>query len=152
VLHGAAAVIIEATAVTPNGRISQYDSGIWLDSHIEPIHRIVKLAHSQNALVGIQLAHAGRKASTPPPFFQERGGREQTYTPDSELGWTDDVVGASPVPFSDNWIVPKELSKDQIKEIIQAFVDATKRALKANVDFIELHGGMYIVQNSSINI
>lgn len=91
-LHGVGAVMIEATAVQANGRISQYDSGLWVDSQIEPIHRVVKLVQSQDCRCGIQLAHAGRKASTPPPFYLERHSTKTTTTVD-ELGWPNDVIG-----------------------------------------------------------
>jgi len=125
---------VEATSVVPEGRITPEDAGLWKDSQIEPLRKIVEFAHSQNQKIGIQLAHAGRKASTVVPWLQyglvatERIG-----------GWPDDVFGPSHVPFNENFPVPKELSKAQIKEIVAAFAAVAKRALKAGVDVIEIH-------------
>ncbi|KAG2363011.1 FMN-linked oxidoreductase [Suillus spraguei] len=109
--------MIEATAVLPEGRITSEDSGLWKDSQIEPLREIVEFAHSQNQKIGIQLGHAGRKASTVVPT-------------ESTGGWPDNVWGPSTVPYSDVFPVPKELSKAQIKAVVVAFVEATKRALK----------------------
>ncbi|KAI9569891.1 hypothetical protein HD554DRAFT_2019445 [Boletus coccyginus] len=125
---------IEATSVVPEGRITPEDSGLWKDSQIEPLRKIVEFAHSQNQKIGIQLAHAGRKASTVVPWLQyglvatERIG-----------GWPENVFGPSHVPFNEKFPVPKELSKAQIKEVVAAFANAAKRALKAGVDVIEIH-------------
>lgn len=126
--------IVEATAVLPEGRITPEDSGLWKDSQIEPLRQIVEFAHSQNQKVGIQLAHAGRKASTVAPWLHS--GLAAT---ESVGGWPDNVWGASAVPYNDDFPVPKELSKAQIKEVVVAFVDAAKRSLKAGVDVIEIH-------------
>lgn len=126
--------IIEATAVVPEGRITPEDAGIWKDSQIEPLRKIVEFAHSQNQKVGIQLAHAGRKASTVAPWLSL--GLAAT---ESIGGWPDNVWGPSTVPYHDAFPVPKELSKAQIKAVVVAFAEATKRALKAGIDVIEIH-------------
>ncbi|CAF3771616.1 unnamed protein product [Rotaria sordida] len=90
---GAALVIQEATAVQPNGRISPYDAGLWMDEQMEMTKRIVQFIHSQNCAAGIQLAHAGRKASMKAPFHQTPGDRSQpAYVTKEEGGWPDDVV------------------------------------------------------------
>ncbi|KAG2133711.1 hypothetical protein DEU56DRAFT_871905 [Suillus clintonianus] len=126
--------IIEATAVLPEGRISPEDAGLWKDSQIEPLRKIVEFAHSQNQKISIQLAHAGRKASTVSSWLHV--GLAAT---ESTGGWPDNVWGPSTVPFADDFPVPKELSKAQIKAVVVAFVDAARRALKAGIDVIEIH-------------
>lgn len=137
-IHGAGAIIVEASSVAPNGRISEYDSGIWSDAHIAPLKRVVDFIHQQHALVGIQLAHAGRKASTPAPFFVARGATK-TITPDSELGWTENVWGASAIPWDKDWAQPIEIPKADIPKLIDAFVQGALRCEKAGIDFVEVH-------------
>lgn len=126
--------MIEATAIVPEGRITPEDTGLWKDSQTESLRKIVEFAHSQNQKIGIQLAHAGRKASTVVPWLHY--GLMAT---EKIGGWPDNVSGPSNVPFNENFPVPKELSKAQIKEVVVAFADAAKRALKAGVDVIEVH-------------
>ncbi|OAX38157.1 FMN-linked oxidoreductase [Rhizopogon vinicolor AM-OR11-026] len=126
--------IIEATAVVPEGRITPEDAGLWKDSQIEPLRKIVEFAHSQNQKVGIQLAHAGRKASTVAPWLH--GGLAAT---ENVGGWPENVWAASTVPYNDEFPVPKELSTAQIKAVVVAFADAAKRALTAGIDVIEIH-------------
>ncbi|KIJ61509.1 hypothetical protein HYDPIDRAFT_96213 [Hydnomerulius pinastri MD-312] len=126
--------IMEATAVVSEGRITPEDAGLWKDSQIEPLRKIVEFAHSQNQKIGIQLAHAGRKASTVAPWLHTGlVATEQTG------GWPENVWGPSTIPFNENFPVPKELSKAQIKGVVVAFVEAAKRALKAGIDVIEIH-------------
>lgn len=128
---GAALVMVEATAVTPEGRISQGDLGIWGEQHIEPLARIVRFVHSQGAVAGIQLAHAGRKASCDTPW---KGGA--VLTP--ELGgW--EVVGPSPVPFNEGDPPPVPLDEAGIDAVVAAFETATERALVAGFRVIEVH-------------
>ncbi|KAG0695479.1 hypothetical protein DFH29DRAFT_955028 [Suillus ampliporus] len=126
--------MIEATAVVPEGRITPEDSGLWKDSQIEPIRKIVEFAHSQNQKVGIQLVHGGRKASVVAPWLN-RG----PVATESVGGWPDNVWGPSTVPYKDTYPVPRELSKAQIQAIVIAFVESAKRALKAGIDVIEIH-------------
>ena len=128
---GAALVFTEATAVTPEGRITPYDLGIWSDDHIEFLTRIADFINAQGAVPGIQLAHAGRKASTNRPW--EGGGKIENNVG----GWQ--VVGPSSIPFSVDSLVPIELSESQIQEITEAFVAAAKRALEANFRVLEIH-------------
>jgi 2,4-dienoyl-CoA reductase-like NADH-dependent reductase (Old Yellow Enzyme family) len=128
---GAALVMTEATAVLPEGRISPQDLGIWEDGHIEMLSRIVGFIHQQGALAGIQLAHAGRKASTYAP------GKGQGGIPESEGGWQ--VFGPSDVPFSDDYPLPQPLTLEGIRSVIEAFGQAAKRALQAGFDVIEIH-------------
>lgn len=129
---GAALVMAEATAVTREGRISPVDLGIWSDEHVEPLARVARFVHSQGAVAGIQLAHAGRKASTEPPW---KGGRP-ILTPE-EGGWA--VVGPSPIPFNTGRPVPVALDEAGIGEVVSAFEKATRRALTAGFRVIEIH-------------
>ena len=129
---GAALVMAEATAVTRDGRISPADLGIWSDEHVEPLTRIARFVHSQGAVAGIQLAHAGRKASTKPPW--EGGG--PLMTPE-EGGWT--VAGASPLPFREDGPVPVPLDAAGLDEVVAAFETAARRALAAGFRVLEIH-------------
>ena len=128
---GVALVVFEATAVTPEGRISPGDLGIWGDQHIEPLARIVRFIHDQGAVAGIQLAHAGRKASCDVPW---NGGA--VLTPD-QGAW--EVVGPSPLPFYDGDPSPVPLDNAGIDSVINAFESATERALAAGFRVIEIH-------------
>ncbi len=129
---GVGLVIVEASAVTRDGRITPADLGIWSDEHIEPLARIARFVQSQGAVAGIQLAHAGRKASCDVP---QRGG-VSLKTPE-EGGWT--VVGPSPIPFSEGDPVPVPLDRAGIDRIVDAFDAAAERALKAGFRVIEIH-------------
>ena len=129
---GVALVMVEATAVVPEGRISPGDMGIWDDRHIEPLARIARFVHSQGALAGIQLAHAGRKASCDVPW---KGGAS-LKTP-AEGGWT--VVGPSAIPFSEGDPVPVPLNLAGIDGVVAAFEAAARRALAAGFCVIEIH-------------
>ncbi len=129
---GVALVMVEATAVTRDGRISPGDMGIWEDRHIEPLARIARFVHSQGAVAGIQLAHAGRKASCDVPW---KGGGS-LKTPE-QGGWT--VVGPSPIPFAEGGPVPVSLDEAGIEGVVAAFEAATRRALAAGFCVIEIH-------------
>lgn len=129
----AAAIIQEATAIVPEGRISYGDLGIWSDAHIEKLQQITQFIKEQNCITGIQLAHAGRKASCEKPWIN----RNQ-LKPDQENGWQ--TVGPSTIAFSDTDHPPVALTKEEIKQLIQAFKEATQRAITAGYEIIELHG------------
>lgn len=129
---GVALVMVEATAVTPDGRISPGDLGIWADQHVEPLARLARFVHSQGAVAGIQLAHAGRKASCDPPW---KGGAS-IKTPTAG-GWP--VAGPSPIPFDDGDPVPTALDEAGIEGITAAFEAAAIRALAAGFRVIEIH-------------
>jgi len=129
---GAALVFTEATAVTPEGRISPDDLGIWQDDHIEPLDRIVRFVHSQGVPAGMQLAHAGRKASVFRPWAPRHGA-----VPASEGGW--EPVGPSAHPFAAHYAVPHTLTESEIAAVVRAFADAARRALAAGFDVLELH-------------
>jgi 2,4-dienoyl-CoA reductase-like NADH-dependent reductase (Old Yellow Enzyme family) len=129
---GVALVMVEATAVTADGRITPGDLGIWTDRHAEPLARIARFVHSQGAVAGIQLAHAGRKASCDLPW---KGGAG-LKTPEAG-GWP--VVGPSAIPFDDGNPVPKALDEAGIDGVVAAFEAATRRALLAGFRVIEIH-------------
>jgi 2,4-dienoyl-CoA reductase-like NADH-dependent reductase (Old Yellow Enzyme family) len=128
---GAGLVILEASAVTPQGRISDADLGIWKDEHIPNLQRIAAFIHSQGARAGIQLAHAGRKASMSAPFTGER------LLQPSEGGWQ--PVAPSAIAFSPTYAVPAALDQAGIEAVIEAFRQATLRALTAGFDLVEIH-------------
>jgi 2,4-dienoyl-CoA reductase-like NADH-dependent reductase (Old Yellow Enzyme family) len=128
----AAAVIAEATAVTADSRISPQDLGIWTDAHVEPLRRAFSFIAEQGAVPGIQLAHAGRKASTSQPW----NGSKPISS--AEGGWTP-IFAASPLPFAEGYQVPHSLSIAEIAGIVQAFADAARRAQAAGARLIELH-------------
>lgn len=129
---GAGIVIVEATAVTPEGRITPGDVGIWDAAYAEPLARIARFVQGQGAVAGIQLAHAGRKASCDLPW---QGGRRLRTA--AEGAWP--VVAPSPIPFRDDDPVPHELDEAGIDGIVRAFVEAARRALEAGFRVIELH-------------
>lgn len=129
---GAGLVLTEATAVLPEARISPQDLGIWCDKHIEGLARMVNFIHQQGSVAGIQLAHAGRKASTYRPW------EGQGAIPVSEGGWTD-VVAPSALPFSDGFPMPRALSVEGIHDVVQAFAAAARRASDAGFRVIEIH-------------
>ncbi|EGO03988.1 hypothetical protein SERLA73DRAFT_119581 [Serpula lacrymans var. lacrymans S7.3] len=144
--RGPGLTIVEATAVLPEGRISPEDSGLWKDSQIEPLRKIVEFAHSQNQKVGIQLAHAGRKATTVAPWL--RPGRIAT---ESVGGWPNDVYGPSAVPFDSDFPIPKELTKEGIDAVVVAFAAAAKRALRTGADVIEIHNAHGYLLSTFLN-
>lgn len=129
---GVGLVMVEATAVTADGRITPGDMGIWGDEHVEPLARIARFVESQGAVPGIQLAHAGRKASCQLPWL---GGAQ--LRPGDAAGWT--PVAPSPVPFNEVDPPPRELTHDEIDAIVVAFEQATRRALAAGFKVIEIH-------------
>ncbi|HYM70759.1 MAG TPA: NADH:flavin oxidoreductase/NADH oxidase [bacterium] len=128
---GAGLVFAEATAVVPEGRIAPQDLGIWSDAHAEALAPIAAFVTSQGAAAGIQLAHAGRKASTARPW---EGGGALT---DEQGGWT--PVGPSAIPFSDAYPTPREMSEGDIAGVVRAFADAAERSRRAGFQVIELH-------------
>ena len=117
-LGGVGLIIMEATAVVPNGRISNRDLGIWDDSHIEGLKSIVNICKDYGSKMGIQLAHAGRKSDSGDEY----------------------IVGPSAIKHSDDYEMPKELSKSDIREVVLAFKEAARRAQEAGFDVIEIHG------------
>lgn len=139
-MKGSSLVFIEATSVTPEGRISPNDSGLWNDEQEAAIRKVADHIHAAGGKVGIQLAHAGRKASTVAPWLGKERGK-MIVAGDDVHGWPDDVVAPSAIPWADDgYCYPKELDETRIKSIVQAFADAARRAVRAGVDVIEIHG------------
>jgi 2,4-dienoyl-CoA reductase-like NADH-dependent reductase (Old Yellow Enzyme family) len=129
---GAGLVMTEATAVRAEGRISPQDLGIWADGHSEMLTRIVSFIHEQGSIAGMQLAHAGRKASTRRPW--EGAGAVS----ESAGGWTK-VVAPSALPFAETYPMPQALTSDGIQEVVAAFAAAARRACQAGFRVIEIH-------------
>lgn len=126
-------ILTEATAVTPEGRISPQDTGIWNDEQQVAWARIVSFVHEQDAAIGIQLAHAGRKASTYRGFPGEPTGS----LPLDDGGWP--TLSPSPVAF-DGYVAPREMTLEDIADTVQAFATAARRADEAGFDIVEIHG------------
>ncbi|MEJ2666608.1 MAG: NADH:flavin oxidoreductase/NADH oxidase [Deinococcales bacterium] len=129
---GAGLVITEATAVEARGRISPRDLGLWQDAHVDGLRRITRFVHEQGGAAGIQLAHAGRKASTYHPWAGAHGA-----VPEQDGGWQ--VVGPSSQPFAPDYPRPRALRADEAAGIVAAFEAAASRALDAGFDVIEIH-------------
>ncbi|MDQ8702843.1 NADH:flavin oxidoreductase/NADH oxidase [Streptomyces sp. LHD-70] len=130
---GTGLILLEATAVSPEGRISPFDLGIWNDTQVAALRRITEFLKAHGTVPGIQIAHAGRKASTERPWVN-RGAPVGA----DEHGWQ--PLGPSPVPFRDDHPVPTELTVDQIHAIVGQFADAARRALDAGFEVVEVHG------------
>lgn len=129
---GAGLVVVEATAVSPEGRISPGDSGIYLEDHVEPFARLCRFLKQHGSVPGIQLAHAGRKGSASKPWE----GNKHLETDNG--GW--DIIAPSAAPFGGNLTkVPQEMSLPDIARVQDAFVTAAKRALAAGFEWLELH-------------
>ena len=128
---GAALATVEATAVSPEGRISPWDSGIWSDKHTGAFQRITAFVKAQGCIPGIQLAHAGRKASIDVPW---RG--DEPLTPDKG-GWQ--PMAPSSIPFQDRSPVPAELTLQDVEKVVSQFRAAAQRSLQAGFEVLELH-------------
>ncbi|KAI0782380.1 FMN-linked oxidoreductase [Irpex lacteus] len=145
--RGVGAICLEAHAVTPDGRISPQDAGLWTDSQIEPLKRIVNFAHAHGTTIGIQLAHAGRKSSTYAPWVHLPASKAQRAAKwavdENEGGWPDNVLAPSSIAFADGYPTPKEISKEELQRVEDGFVAAAERAKKAG--FHGAHG--YLLHN-----
>jgi len=128
---GAGLVFTEATAVSPEGRISPQDLGIWKDEHIDGLRRIVKFVRAQGSEIGMQLAHAGRKASVREPWNGNK------LVPEHAGGWT--VVAPSPMPFNEGYAQPVELTAEGIRKVVGDFKAAARRAMLAGFKVLEIH-------------
>nr|WP_202446914.1 NADH:flavin oxidoreductase/NADH oxidase [Streptomyces sp. SID5468] len=131
---GAGLILTEATAVSPEGRISPYDLGLWNDAQTEAFRRITGFLKAQGATPGIQLAHAGRKASTERTWV-DRGA---PIAPGQGYGWT--PVAPSPLPFTEGHPTPRELTVAEIARLTEQFAEAARRALAAGFEVVEIHG------------
>lgn len=129
-LGRAGLIMTEATAVSPEGRISPDDAGLWNDEHTIGWRRVVDFVHSMDSLIGMQLSHAGRKASTAPPT------RGRGYVPPAEGGWQ--TVGPTDLPY-EPFAAPVALDHDGIKKVVDDYRDAARRAVEAGFDLVEVH-------------
>ncbi|KAJ7293141.1 NADH:flavin oxidoreductase 2 [Mycena rebaudengoi] len=137
--RGVGAICMEATAVVPEGRISPEDAGLWTDSQMEPLKKIVRFSHAHGTKIGVQLAHAGRKASTYAPWVKPQGKGESWVAQENENGWPDKVSAPSDIPYSETYPQPKAMTEDDMKHLEDAFVAALKRCEQIGFDFIEIH-------------
>jgi len=141
--RGAGAICQEATGVVPEGRISPEDAGLWTDTQIPPLQRIVRFCHTQDTKVGVQLAHAGRKASTLAPWVGRNEAKTRTAGRDvalaDENGWPNNVWGPTEIPHAEGYPVPKAATEEHMDYVEKAWVDATERCKKIGYDFIEVH-------------
>jgi 2,4-dienoyl-CoA reductase-like NADH-dependent reductase (Old Yellow Enzyme family) len=128
---GTGMIMMEATGVLPEGRISTTCLGLWNDAQTERLKPIVDFAHSMGTKIGIQLAHAGRKASCLPPWSDHPMASRE------EGGW--ECVAPSAISFGGKYPVPRELSKEEIKDLISAFAKSAERAVEAGFDLVEIH-------------
>jgi 2,4-dienoyl-CoA reductase-like NADH-dependent reductase (Old Yellow Enzyme family) len=129
---GAGLIFTEASAVSPEGRINPHDLGIWNDAHVEGLARIARFIHAQSTACGVQLAHAGRKASTTRPWE----GTIRAISPE-DGGWP--PVAPAAAPFSDIYPTPRALRLDELPSIVDAFRRAAQRAVHAGFDVVEIH-------------
>ncbi len=128
---GAGLIMMEASGVTPEGRISTKCLGLWNDNQTDRLRPIVDFAHSFGAKIGIQLAHAGRKGSCLPPWS------EHPMASKEEGGW--ESVAPSPISFGGKYPVPRELTISEIKELVRSFADAAQRVASVGFDLVEIH-------------
>ncbi len=128
---GVGLIVVEATGVSPEGRISPYDAGIWNKKQVEAFSPIVDFCKSCGSVMGIQLAHAGRKASTNAPWLGENPLKAE------EGAWQ--VLAPSPIPFDVGYPVPKEMNEDDIRKVIKDFANGAKNAYEAGFDLLEIH-------------
>ena len=139
---GAGLVMVEATGVRPEGRISPWDLGLWNDTQQAAFARIAEAIKAHGAVPGIQLAHAGRKSSIDRPWLSDR------YVPPANGGW--DLIGPSPVPY-DGLPIPHELTTDEIAQLVNDFATAASRALAAGFQVVEVHGAHGFLINSFLS-
>ncbi|KAL2784907.1 hypothetical protein BJX66DRAFT_74496 [Aspergillus keveii] len=133
--RGPGLMMIEATSVSPEGRITPQDVGLWKDSQITPMKRVIDFVHSQGQKIGVQIAHAGRKASTIAPWAMNLG----VVATEKVGGWPNKVVGPSDVTFHESFPTPRAMSKEDIEVFKGQWRDAVKRAIAAGADFVEIH-------------
>ncbi len=133
-LGGVGAAVLEASGVTRDGRITPGCLGIYLDEHVEGLASVVDIYHRQGIPVGIQLAHAGRKASAATPV----NGAGPLANGFADQQW--EAVAPSAIPLTPDWPAPRALQTEEVHALVQAFADAARRALEAGFDFVEIHG------------
>jgi 2,4-dienoyl-CoA reductase-like NADH-dependent reductase (Old Yellow Enzyme family) len=134
---GAGLVFTEATAVEARGRITHGDAGLWSDDHVAPFKRVLDFLRSHCAAAGIQLGHAGRKASMQRPWFGN-GPLDESDVARGDRPW--EIIAPSPLPVDEGWIVPHEIAAAEIPALVDSFAAAARRAQEAGADVIEIHG------------
>lgn len=137
-LGGAGLILTESTAVDPRGRIGTADLGLWKDSQIKPLKAVVDFVHTNGGAIGVQLAHAGRKAGSQ-PLWEGGAALSEALLASDEEPWQ--RLGPSALPAGPGWSAPAVLGHEGIANIVQSFVDATARAVRAGFDVVELHFG-----------
>jgi len=137
-LGGAGLILTESTAVDPRGRIGTADLGLWKDSQIDPLKDVVDFVHANGGAIGVQLAHAGRKAGSQ-PLWEGGAALDASRLAEDSEPW--ERIAPSALPAGPGWSPPGELDRDGIARVVQNFVDATMRAEKAGFDVVELHFG-----------
>jgi 2,4-dienoyl-CoA reductase-like NADH-dependent reductase (Old Yellow Enzyme family) len=147
-LGRAGCIFFEASAVTPEGRITHGDLGLWSDEHIEPVRRVVAYVKSMGAAAGMQLAHAGRKGSMQRPWHGN-AAMGPSDAARGELPWP--IVGPVAVPHNEGWLVPEALTKAGIARIVQGFRAAAARAVAAGLDVLEVHGAPAYLAHSFLS-
>lgn len=147
-MGGAGLILMEATAVERRGRITHGCTGLWSDDHRDAMRPIVEQVKSRGAAIGIQLAHAGRKASISRPWEGDCPLSEREFAK-GELNW--ETVGASPVPFDEGWLVPAELSPADIGDLIGKWCDAARRAEELGFDVVEIHSAHGYLSHSFLS-
>ncbi|TKY90064.1 hypothetical protein EX895_000062 [Sporisorium graminicola] len=151
-LHGVGNVMVEASSVEPEGRITPQDVGIWSEKHRDAHKALVSVLKSftDGLGVGVQLAHAGRKASTWSPFY--RGvSKHANFVTREEGGWPEDVVGPSAIPYDDDWTTPRALSTQEVKKLEDKFVQSARWAFEAGYDYVELHAAHGYLMHSFLS-
>ncbi|CBQ67425.1 related to flavin oxidoreductase [Sporisorium reilianum SRZ2] len=151
-LHGVGNVMVEASGVEPEGRITPQDVGVWSETHRDAHKALVSALKSftDGLGVGIQLAHAGRKASDWSPFY--RGAKKQAkYATRDEGGWPDAVVAPSAIAYDENYIVPRALSTDDVRKLEDKFVQSARWAFEAGYDYVELHSAHGYLMHSFLS-
>jgi 2,4-dienoyl-CoA reductase-like NADH-dependent reductase (Old Yellow Enzyme family) len=136
-LGGAGLVFMEASKVERRGLGTVGDMGMWKDEHVPPLRRIVDFIHQQGAAAGIQFNHAGRKAGTYRPW-EGYGTLDRSVPIEGQAHW--EVVAPSPIRYMEGWPTPREMTEDDIAEVIDAFAQAARRADEAGFDVVEIHG------------
>ncbi|GAA5830636.1 hypothetical protein JCM11251_002544 [Rhodosporidiobolus azoricus] len=152
-VRGASVVMVEATSVLPNGRLSPQDSGLWNDRQRDALKPVFDFIKAQGAKAAIQIGHGGRKTSTLAPWLDtstiKAPLKSHIATNGAASGWTDNVMGPSTIPYEEGTFpTPREMTEKDFEELKQAWVDATRRADEAGADILEIHSAHgYLLHN-----
>ncbi|TCD69518.1 hypothetical protein EIP91_007448 [Steccherinum ochraceum] len=147
VIRGPGLTFVEATAVSPAGRVTPEDTGIWSDAHAAAHKPFTDLAHSQNQKIGIQLVHGGRKSSVQTLWL----AHPNATVPKDAGGWPDQIYAPSAIRYADYMPMPKEMTREDIKTVVEEFRAAARRAVEVGFDVVELHGAHGFLLSSFIS-